>query len=85
MNVSIIIVNYNTRDLTLQCLSSIYEKTEELSFEIIVVDNNSTDDSVESIEKKYPEVLLIKSPENLGFGRANNLGMRYAKGITYFF
>lgn len=84
MNVSIIIVNYNTRDLTLQCLNSIYEKTEELSFEIIVVDNNSTDDSVESIEKEFPEVLLIKSPENLGFGRANNLGMRYAKGDYIF-
>jgi GT2 family glycosyltransferase len=84
MNVSIIIVNYNTRDLTLQCLNSIYEKTEDLFFEIIVVDNNSTDDSVESIEKKYPEVLLIKSPENLGFGRANNLGMEHAKGEYIF-
>ena len=84
MDVSIIIINYNTCDLTLQCLSSIYEKTEGLSFEIIVVDNASSDESVNLIKEKFPSTILIESNENLGFGRANNLGADYAKGKYLF-
>lgn len=80
MDVSVIIVNYNTCELTLQCLRSIYENTNSLNFEIIVVDNNSEDDSVVRICKKYPQVRLIKSDVNLGFGKANNKGASIAHG-----
>lgn len=83
-DVSIIIVNYNTRDLILQCLNSIFEKTKGMSFEVIVVDNASTDDSVYIIEQEYPQVILIKSQENLGFGRANNLGYENSSGEYIF-
>lgn len=85
MDVSIIIVNYNTRDLTLQCLRSVYEKTKDLEFETIVVDNASADDSVESIKKQFPQVRVVESRENLGFGRANNLGLTIATGRNILF
>lgn len=85
MNVSIIIVNYNTKDITLQTISSVYTKTKDIDFEIIVVDNASTDGSVEAIENAFPDVKLIKSSENLGFGRANNKGAEIAKGRNLFF
>ncbi len=84
MDVSVIIVNYNTRDLTLQCLRSVYEKTTGLSFEVIVVDNASSDDSVEQIGLDFPLATLIVSPENLGFGRANNLGYEHSTGDYIF-
>lgn len=84
MQVSIIIVNYNTKELTLNCLKSIYEHTKDVAFEIILVDNASSDGSVEAIRREYPEVKVIPSDENLGFGRANNLGAKYAKGEFLF-
>lgn len=84
MDVSIIIVNYNTRDLTLQCLRSIYSKTEGVDFEVIVVDNDSKDDSVEAIRSECPQAKLINTGGNIGFGRANNLGAKYASGEYLF-
>lgn len=84
MEVSIIIVNYNTRDILNQCLGSIYQYTADINFEIILVDNASADGSTEMIKARYPEVILIESKENLGFGRANNLGAKHASG-TYLF
>jgi hypothetical protein len=84
MNVSIIIVNYNTKDLLIQCLKSVYSKTEGIEFEIIVVDNNSNDGSEESIKTCFPEVIFIQSGANIGFGRANNLGIEKAKGAYVF-
>lgn len=84
MDVSIIIVNYNTRDLIIECLKSLYDKTTGLSFEVIVVDNASSDDSVEQVRLKFPQVRLIESQENLGFGRANNLGFEYSSGDYIF-
>lgn len=78
MSVSIILVNYNTKDYTLQCISSIYKFTKDIDYEVIVVDNNSTDFSVEAIKQKFPEVILIKNSENKGFGAANNIGIRYS-------
>ena len=82
--VSIIIVNYNTKQLTLNCLKSIYEYTKDIDFEIIVVDNASSDGSVEAIRESFPIVNVIGSNENLGFGRANNLGAKYAQGKYLF-
>lgn len=75
MQVSVIIVNYNTKELILNCLKSIYEKTSDIDFEVIVVDNASSDASCEAIAQEFPQVKLIKSVVNLGFGRANNLGI----------
>lgn len=83
MDVSIIIVNFNTLELTRNCIDSIYALTEGVSFEVIVVDNNSKDNSKEILEKDS-RIIYIYSKENLGFGRANNVGMMLAKG-QYFF
>jgi len=76
MDVSIILVSYNTKDLTRDCIKSVYEKTQGVSYEIWVIDNASTDGSVEMVKEEFPGVKLIESKENLGFGRANNLAIR---------
>lgn len=74
--VSIIILSFNTKDLTLKCLENIYSKLPSVSFDVFVVDNASIDDSVKAIKQKYPKVKLISLNENLGFGRANNLAIK---------
>lgn len=84
-NVSIIIVNYNTLSLLNQCLSSIQEKTENLSYEILVVDNASEENPEEHLKSSYPDVKFIRSSCNLGFGKANNLGAQQAHGKYLFF
>ncbi len=84
MDVSIIIVSYNTRELTKQCLESVLKKTEGIDFEIIVVDNNSQDSSGQMLKKEFPNVKLIESEKNLGFGKANNLGIDAAIGRNIF-
>lgn len=83
MDISVIIVNYNTPQLTLQCVESIYKHTDNVSFEIIVVDNCSADNSVELLSSNK-KIKLIRSAHNLGFGKANNLGYKYAKGKYIF-
>lgn len=92
MDLSIIILNYNTKDQLRDCLKSIIwlyrepeivEETEgpkKLEAEIIVVDNNSTDGSVEMIEKEFPQIKLIKNQQNLGFAAGNNIGIKQAHG-----
>ena len=80
MDVSIVIVNFNTCFLLPKCLSSIYENTPLLKFEIIIVDNNSTDGSQEYIKNHFPQIKLIEKKENLGFGKANNAGAEIANG-----
>ncbi|MCK5235543.1 MAG: glycosyltransferase [Deltaproteobacteria bacterium] len=72
MDISIIIVNWNTREDILKCLVSIYKFTKGISFEVIVSDNGSIDGSVEAIREVLPEVRIIENGANLGFGRANN-------------
>jgi GT2 family glycosyltransferase len=84
IDVTIIIVNYNTKDLLKDCLSSIYEKTVGLEYEIVVVDNASIDGSKQMVKNEFPDVKLIESKENLGFGRANNLGIINSKGKYIF-
>lgn len=76
---SILVVSYNTRDLTLACLESVYEET-LTPFELIVVDNASTDGSAEAIALEFPKATLIARPDNLGFARANNLAAQSARG-----
>ena len=83
IDVSIIIVNYNTKNITASCIDSIYEKTSGLSFEVILVDNASTDGSKEKFEKDL-RIKYIYLEKNGGFGYGNNRGMEIAKG-DYFF
>ncbi len=78
--ISIIIVNWNTCQVTCDCLRSVYEQTEGIDFEVILVDNASTDDSVERTKQKFPQVILIENTENKGFAAANNKGMKIARG-----
>ena len=81
MDLRIIIVNYKSKGMTLSCLKSISEADwHGLSHEIIVVDNNSGDNTVEIVRWQYPEVKLIATKRNLGMGGGNNLGFRQAKG-----
>lgn len=77
---SIIIVNWNTRKLLLDCLESIYATIRHFDFEVFVVDNASSDDSVERVREVYPQVKLICNPENFGFARANNQALRSMRG-----
>ena len=83
MDVSIIIVNYNTIDVTRNCIDSVIKQTEGLTYEIILVDNASTDGSKEYFSNDH-RIRYIYSFENLGFGRANNLGMILSKGEYIF-
>ncbi|MEP9411064.1 MAG: glycosyltransferase family 2 protein [Candidatus Brocadia sp.] len=85
MKVSIILVNYNSAVLLRQCLRSIYEQTKEIPFEVIVVDNASSDNSRQIVRSEFPAVQLIESSENLGFSRGNNLGASRAKGVYLLF
>lgn len=81
---SIIIINYNTPQLTYNCIVSIKEKTEDVQYEIIVVDNNSNDDSVAFLKQHFPDIIILESSENIGFGRANNLAIEMAHADTFF-
>lgn len=85
VNVSIIIVNYNTKQLLADCLNSIYEQTKDIKFEVIVSDNGSTDGSIEMLKADFPQVILIENNANLGFGAANNRGLAIAKGKYIFY
>lgn len=78
--VSIMVVSYNTRELTLACLESAFAETRAVSFEIIVVDNASTDGSASDIVARFPKVKLLASNENLGFAGANNLASKDSSG-----
>lgn len=85
MDVSIIIVNYHSAEMVIDCVNSIYDKTKGVSCEIIVVDNASNDGSVERLSEAFGNrIKLIASPENLGFGKANNLGAVQASGKYLF-
>lgn len=82
IKISVVIVNYNGQKYLQDCLQSLKCHLRGVSNEIIIVDNNSTDTSCVFIKENYPEVKLIESEDNLGFGKANNLGVKNAKGDT---
>ncbi|WP_293722862.1 glycosyltransferase family 2 protein [uncultured Cetobacterium sp.] len=86
MQVSIIIVNYNTLKLTKNTIESILEKTSKIEYEIILIDNNSSDGSRDFFSREYysKKIKFIQSEANLGFGKANNLGIDLAKGKYIF-
>jgi len=80
MALSIIIVNWNTKQLLHNCLRSIYENAKNIDFEIIVVDNASSDGSVEMVKSEFPYIKLIENQQNLGFATANNQAIRQSCG-----
>ena len=77
--ISVIIVNYNNKESVLQCLRSLYADLGDMAAEVWVVDNASSDDSVEGIQKNFPQVNIIENGRNVGFGVANNQAMRQAR------
>ncbi|OGQ62982.1 MAG: hypothetical protein A3I81_06695 [Deltaproteobacteria bacterium RIFCSPLOWO2_02_FULL_55_12] len=79
-DITIIIVSWNAREYLLRCLKSLECGLGELEAEVIVVDNASTDGSAEAVRELYPEVKLLVQKENLGFARANNIGIRQSTG-----
>jgi GT2 family glycosyltransferase len=80
IDLSIIIVNWNTKEYLLPCVKSIFEKGEGISKEVIVVDNGSQDGSASEVKKTFPFVQLIENERNLGFARASNQGLQKASG-----
>ncbi|MBI5020378.1 MAG: glycosyltransferase family 2 protein [Ignavibacteriales bacterium] len=80
MDLSIIIVNFNTKDLLISCLDSIHKYGQGIRYETIVVDNNSSDGSVSLIENKFPWVKVIRNNKNVGFASANNIGIANSSG-----
>ncbi len=80
MDISIIIVNWNTSKLLMQCLESIYRAEPRPTFEIIVVDNGSSDDSISVCAAHFPDIQVISNEQNLGFAKANNQALMVAKG-----
>ena len=80
VDLSIIIVNYHHSHMLDNCLESVYRTIEKIQFEVILVDNSSKDDGLESILKCYTKIQLINNSKNLGFARANNQGAKIASG-----
>lgn len=80
MDVSILILNYKTCELTLGAIRSVYQSDTSYRYEIILVDNHSDDGSVERFRTEFPEIPLIANDENVGFAKANNQAMELAKG-----
>jgi len=80
MDVSIIIVNYNSFKLLQDCLESIFKHSTGFDFEIIIVDNNSSEGNIDTVVQDFDKITLIKNDVNKGFGAANNQGLAIAKG-----
>lgn len=83
LDLAVIILSYNTSQLTVKCLQTVFAQTKKIKFDVWVVDNNSSDDSVAKIKKLFPQIHLIESKENLGFPRGNNLALREASARYY--
>jgi GT2 family glycosyltransferase len=80
MDVSIIVVNFNTFAITCKCIASVYQYTTNIEKEVILVDNASVECAADEFKKVFPEIKLVKSPINVGFARGNNLGLKQAEG-----
>lgn len=80
MKLSVIIVNWNTRELTIAAIDAVYKQTTAFPVEVIVVDNNSADGSADAIAAAFPRAILIRNVDNLGFAKANNQGLQIATG-----
>lgn len=77
---SVIVVNWNTRDMTIACLESLYRETEGTSFEVLLIDNGSHDGSADAIAARFPQVRLLRESANHGFAKANNIAAEVARG-----
>lgn len=80
VDLTIVVVSYNTRRLTLACLRSVFERTTGILIKVVVADNASSDGSVAAIEAEFPHIEVIELTENVGFARANNLAIESAQG-----
>src|ERR1700740_2148646 len=80
ITVSVIIVSWNARDYLMQCLASLSTEACSYPMEIIVVDNASSDGSADWVASHFPNVHLIRNPENLGFAKGNNIGLSASTG-----
>ncbi|MBA4417138.1 MAG: glycosyl transferase family 2 [Syntrophus sp. (in: bacteria)] len=80
IKLSIVIVNWNTREFLRDCLNSLMSRMVSVEYEIIVVDNASTDDSLNMLREEFPSVHLIKNSYNAGFAKANNIGIKASRG-----
>ncbi len=78
MDVSVIIVSWNTKEILRNCLRSVYEQAGPISFEVFVVDNASSDGSAQMVEDEFPQVDLVRNAENRGFAAANNQAITLA-------
>ena len=81
MDLSIIIVNWNTKRLLIDCLASVFETIRGIDFEVWVVDNASADGSAAAVAEKYPDAHIVRNSENIGFAAANNLAFRKMTGL----
>jgi len=84
IKISVIIVSWNAKDYLIKCLKSVQKEAREVDCEIIVVDNGSTDGSVQAVRRLFPNVVLIESRKNLGFAKANNIGIKRCRGEYIF-
>lgn len=80
VDVSIIIVNYNGFELLKNCLLTLFKYTSDINYEVILIDNNSTEGDIEEAIKEFNEIKLIKNEINFGFSKANNIGLKIAQG-----
>src|SRR5687768_858000 len=80
MDISVIILSWNTKELLHKCLKALQHHKSKFCFEVIVVDNCSSDGSADMVRSCFPFVVLIESGENLGFAKGNNLGLNYSSG-----
>ena len=78
-DLSVIILTYNTCDLLRQCLRSIYEQTSGITFEVIVVDNASADQTAAMMSSEFPQATYLRNSENIGFTKGNNQGIRVSR------
>lgn len=80
VDLSVIVVNWNTKGLLRDCLQSVYTETDGITFEVVVVDNASSDGSAEMVEREFAQVTLMRNNENVGFARANNQAIKLSRG-----
>jgi GT2 family glycosyltransferase len=80
IDISVIIINYNTFELTCNCISSIHKKSHGVSYEIIIVDNASTEVDADRFKEQFPDIILVKNDHNQGFAKGNNEGLKKARG-----
>jgi GT2 family glycosyltransferase len=83
-DVSVIIVSYNTKELLTECLNSISEFTKDVNYEVLVIDNGSKDGTLEILKNEYSHIKLVENSNNIGFGRACNIGIEKALGEYVF-